>query len=104
VIAITEITATIIPDHACGDGALWNSKLARTESMPDMPKLSYGGRIARAHRIVKGAQFRTDVKLAVRELCEALIDVTEALLECESPQEEAKTPGPEKEDGEKKKR
>jgi hypothetical protein len=54
--------------------------------MPDMPKLPYAGRIARAHRIAKAAQFRTDAKLALRELCEALVDVTEALLERESPQ------------------
>src|SRR5260370_11933515 len=33
---------------------------------------TYAGRLAYAQRLVKSAQFRSDPKLAVRELCEAI--------------------------------
>jgi hypothetical protein len=37
--------------------------------------------------LVRSAQFRTDPKLAVRELCEAMNELTTALLEREPPPE-----------------
>lgn len=53
--------------------------------MPNFaPKpLSYTERLLKAHRTVKAAQYRADPKLALRELCEALVEVTTALLERE---------------------
>ena len=44
---------------------------------------TYAGRLALVQRLVKAAQYRTDPKLAVRELCEALGELTTALLERE---------------------
>ncbi len=59
---------------------------------------SYTGRLAYAQRLVKTAQFRTDPKLAVRELCEAIGEITAALLEREPaqqpPGDAAKAPPP----------
>ena len=50
--------------------------------MADLSKpTTYSGRLAYAQRLVKSAQFRTDPKLAVRELCEAIGEITTALLE-----------------------
>ncbi len=46
---------------------------------------TYAGKLAFAQRLVKSAQFRTDPKLAVRELCEAIGEIATALLERESP-------------------
>jgi hypothetical protein len=49
-----------------------------------VPKpLTYPERLLKAHRTVKAAQYRTDPKLALRELCEALVEITTALLERE---------------------
>jgi hypothetical protein len=39
--------------------------------------------LALVQRLVRSAQFRTDPKLAVRELCEAMGELTTALLERE---------------------
>ena len=39
---------------------------------------TYAGRLAYAQRLVKAAQFRTDPKLAVRELCEAIGEIASA--------------------------
>jgi hypothetical protein len=47
---------------------------------------TYTGRLAYAQRLVKSAQFRTDAKLAVRELCEAIGEITTALLDREPPE------------------
>jgi hypothetical protein len=56
--------------------------------MADLSKpTGYVGRIAYAQRLVKSAQFRTDPKLAVRELCEALGEVLAALQEREQGQQ-----------------
>jgi hypothetical protein len=43
----------------------------------------YADRLTYAQRLAKSAQFRTDPKLAVRELCEAIAEMTTALLERE---------------------
>ena len=61
--------------------------------MPDIPRpTTYAGKLALVQRLVRSAQFRTDPKLAVRELCEAMGELTAALLERE-PTAEAGTPG-----------
>ena len=56
----------------------------------DAPKLSYLGRLQKASRLIRSAQFRADQKLAIRELCEALSELTEGLLE----REQGTTPPP----------
>jgi hypothetical protein len=62
---------------------------------------TYAGKLALAQRLVKSAQFRTDPKLAVRELCEAIGEIAAALLEREGVQQvgaggegHGKAPGP----------
>ncbi|HLJ92437.1 MAG TPA: hypothetical protein VKU02_04515 [Gemmataceae bacterium] len=53
--------------------------------MADIPRpTTYAGKLALAQRLVRSAQFRTDPKLAVRELCEGLGELIAALLERES--------------------
>jgi hypothetical protein len=47
---------------------------------------SYLERLLFAQRVVKAAQFRADPKLAVRELCEAIAELTTALVEREQSQ------------------
>lgn len=47
---------------------------------------TYLGKLQLAQRIAKAAQYRTDPKLAVRELCEALGELTTALIEREQAQ------------------
>jgi hypothetical protein len=47
---------------------------------------TYVGRLQFAQRLVRTAQFRSDAKLAVRELCEAINEITNALLERETGQ------------------
>lgn len=47
---------------------------------------SYLDRLLFAQRVVKSAQFRADPKLAVRELCEAILELTTALVEREQTQ------------------
>ena len=42
---------------------------------------TFEGKLALAQRLVKSAQYRTDPKLAVRELCEALGELLTALIE-----------------------
>ena len=60
--------------------------------MPDIPRpTTYEGKLALVQRLVRSAQFRTDPKLAVRELCEAMSELTAALLERE-PGTEAAAP------------
>jgi hypothetical protein len=44
---------------------------------------TYLGKLELAQRLVKSAQYRTDPKLAVRELCEAIGELATALLERE---------------------
>jgi hypothetical protein len=61
--------------------------------MPDPKPMSFPERLAYAQRIVKSATYRTDPKLAIRELCEALMEVTVALIEREQAQTPAKSPG-----------
>ena len=52
--------------------------------MTDIPRpATYTGKLALVQRLVRSAQFRTDPKLAVRELCEALTELTTALLDRE---------------------
>jgi hypothetical protein len=54
--------------------------------MPDLPRpTTYAGKLALVQRLVRSAQFRTDPKLAIRELCEAMGELTTALLEREPP-------------------
>ena len=49
-----------------------------------IPKsLPYVERLQKVQRILRSAQFRTDQRLAIRELCEALIELTTGLLERE---------------------
>ena len=56
--------------------------------MPDIPRpTTYAGKLALVQRLVRSAQFRTDPKLAIRELCEAMGELTAALLEREPPAE-----------------
>jgi hypothetical protein len=49
----------------------------------DPKPLPYVGRLQKAQRLIKSAIFRNDQKLAVRELCEALEEITKALLDRE---------------------
>ncbi len=52
--------------------------------MPDIPRpTTYAGKLALVQRLARSAQFRTDPKLAVRELCEAMNELAAALLERE---------------------
>ena len=52
-----------------------------------IPKpLPYLERLQKAQRILKSAQFRSDQRLAIRELCEALTELTLALVEREQGQ------------------
>ena len=50
---------------------------------------TYAGKLALVQRLVRSAQFRTDPKLAIRELCEAIGELTTALLEHEPASEGA---------------
>ncbi len=52
----------------------------------------YVDRLLFAQRLVKSAQFRTDPKLAVRELCEAIGELTAALLDREPKPGQASNP------------
>jgi hypothetical protein len=58
----------------------------------DAKPLPYLGRLQKAQRLVKSALYRHDAKLAVRELCEAIDELTVALIERE--QGSAATPAP----------
>jgi hypothetical protein len=61
--------------------------------MPDIPRpTTYAGKLALVQRLVRSAQYRTDPKLAVRELCEAMGELTAALLEREPPAEDGTSP------------
>jgi hypothetical protein len=55
--------------------------------MPDISRpTTYAGKLTFVQRLVRSAQYRTDPKLAVRELCEAMNELTAALLEREPDQ------------------
>jgi hypothetical protein len=58
----------------------------------DPKPLPYVGRLQKAQRLIKSAIFRNDQKLAVRELCEALEEITRALLDRELGTEVPPTP------------
>lgn len=47
------------------------------------PPLPFVQRVAKVQRIAKSATFRNDVKLAVKELCEALTELSGALMDRE---------------------
>lgn len=49
----------------------------------DPKPLPYLGRLQKAQRLVKSAMYRSDPKLAVRELCEAITELTAALMDRE---------------------
>jgi hypothetical protein len=50
--------------------------------MPEFVRPSaYLARLELVQRLVKSAQYRTDPKLAVRELCEALLEMSGALID-----------------------
>jgi hypothetical protein len=51
--------------------------------METPPPLPYAQRIAKVQRLAKSATFRHDIKLAVRELCEALTELSGALMDRE---------------------
>ncbi len=56
---------------------------------------TYVGKLEFVQRLAKAAQYRNDPKLAVRELCEALGELTAALLEREQGRgKEGEPPGP----------
>jgi hypothetical protein len=60
----------------------------------DPKPLPYLGRLQKAQRLVKSALFRHDAKLAVRELCEALDELTTALIDREQEQKPSSTAAP----------
>ena len=50
----------------------------------ESPKpLSYVARLQKIQRLVRSAQFRSDQRLAIRELCEAIAELADGLLERE---------------------
>jgi hypothetical protein len=49
----------------------------------DPKPLSYVARLQKVQRLVRSAQFRSDQRLAIRELCEAIGELTDGLLERE---------------------
>jgi hypothetical protein len=56
--------------------------------MADLSRpVSYVGKLEFVQRLAKSAQFRADPKIAVRELCEALGELTVALLDREREQQ-----------------
>ncbi|HLN29548.1 MAG TPA: hypothetical protein VK395_17500 [Gemmataceae bacterium] len=55
---------------------------------------TYIGKLEFAQRLAKSATYRTDPKLAVRELCEAIVELTTALLEREQQPDQEKKPTP----------
>jgi hypothetical protein len=58
----------------------------------DPKPLPYLGRLQKTQRLVKSALYRHDAKLAVRELCEAIDELTAALIEREQGPSAATTP------------
>jgi hypothetical protein len=56
--------------------------------MTDTPDhQSYVGRLQRVQRIARSAQYRSDPKLAVREVCEAMAELIAAIIDRETGQE-----------------
>jgi hypothetical protein len=51
--------------------------------METPPTLPYAARVAKVQRLARSAMFRHDIKLAVRELCEALGELSGALADRE---------------------
>jgi len=62
--------------------------------MLDPKPLPYLGRLQKAQRLVKSALYRSDAKLAVRELCEAIDEMVTALLDREQGQQPQAGPSP----------
>jgi hypothetical protein len=63
--------------------------------MADLSRpVTYVGKLEFVQRLVKSAQFRTDPKLAVRELCEAIGELATALMEKDHEEQLAKNPPP----------
>ncbi len=59
--------------------------------MADLSRpVTYVGKLEFVQRLVKSAQFRTDPKLAVRELSEAIAELSNALMEKEQEEQLAK--------------
>jgi hypothetical protein len=62
--------------------------------MPEFARPStYLDKLLFAQRVVKAAQFRSDQRQAVRELCEALTELVAALLDREQGREGQPAPG-----------
>jgi hypothetical protein len=55
---------------------------------------TYLDKVLFAQRVVKAAQYRNDPKQAVRELCEAMVEVIAALLDREQGREPRADAGP----------
>jgi len=63
--------------------------------MADLSRpVTYVSKLEFVQRLVKSAQFRTDPKLAVRELCEAMAELSVALLEKDREEQLAKEEKP----------
>jgi len=60
----------------------------------DPKPLPYLGRLQKAQRLMKSALYRHDPKLAVRELCEAIDELTTALIEREQGEQPQSTQEP----------
>jgi len=59
--------------------------------MADLSRpVTYVGKLEFVQRLVKSAQFRTDPRLAVRELCEAIGELSVALMEKDKEEQLAK--------------
>jgi hypothetical protein len=54
---------------------------------------SYLGKLQFAQRVVKAAQYRPDTKQAVRELCEAVLELANALIDREEGRDAPPAPG-----------
>ncbi len=63
--------------------------------MADLSRpVTYVGKLEFVQRLAKSAQFRSDPKLAVRELCEAIGELTTALLDKDHEEQLAKEQPP----------
>jgi hypothetical protein len=59
--------------------------------------VTYLEKLQFAQRAVRGAKFRNDPKLALRELCEGVYEMVTALLEQEEARQAAQVPAPSEE-------
>jgi hypothetical protein len=74
----------LLVEESLAAGAGGVIAVERTSPMTDIPRpTTYAGKLALVQRLARSAQYRTDPKLAVRELCEAMNELTTALLERE---------------------